>query len=171
MMSRKKGPQDAGGTPATVLLDADGASYTTHTYVHDPQAASYGTEAAEALGVDPARVFKTLMVDTGRSGGAALAVAIVPVTGSLDLKAAAVALRVKKVQLAQADDAQRRTGYVLGGISPLGQRHHSPTVIEDSATTWSTIYVSGGRRGLEIEVAPQDLIRLTDARPAAVAGP
>lgn len=170
-MSRKKHTQDAGGTPATLLLDADGATYTTHAYGHDPQAPSYGTEAAEALGVDPARVFKTLLIDTGRSGAEALAVAIVPVTGSLDLKAAAMALHVKKVQMAQAADAQRRTGYVLGGISPLGQRHHSTTLIDESAKNWPTIHVSGGRRGLEIELAPLDLIRLTDALSVPLAGP
>lgn len=170
-MSRKKHTKDAGGTPATLLLDADGATYTPHTYGHDPQAPSYGTEAAEALGVDPARVFKTLLIDTGRSGAEALAVAIVPVTGSLDLKAAATALHVKKVQMAPAADAQRRTGYVLGGISPLGQRHHSTTLIDVSAKNWPTINVSGGRRGLEIELAPLDLIRLTDALSAPLAGP
>ncbi|MDN5755023.1 MAG: Cys-tRNA(Pro) deacylase [Arthrobacter sp.] len=170
-MSRKKHAHDAGGTPATLLLDADGAEYGTHAYAHDPQAPSYGAEAAEALGVDPARVFKTLLIDTGRPGSEALAVAVVPVTGSLDLKAAAMALHVKKVHLAQAADAQRRTGYVLGGISPLGQRHPSTTVLDDSALDWPTIHVSGGRRGLEIELAPQDLIRLTGARPVPLAGP
>lgn len=169
-MSRKKHQQDTGGTPATLVLDADGARYTTHTYEHDPQAASYGTEAAQALGIEAARVFKTLMIDTGKPGAAALAVAVVPVTGSLDLKAAATALQVKKVQLAHTADAQRRTGYVVGGISPLGQRHHSPTLIDQSATNWPTIHVSGGRRGLEVELCARDLIRLTDALLAPLAG-
>lgn len=162
---------DVSGTPATLVLDADGTAYTTHAYEHDPSVASFGSEAATALGVDPARVFKTLLVDTGRGGADTLAVAIVPVTGSLDLKAAATALGVKKVKMADAADAQRRTGYVLGGISPLGQRHRSPTLLDESATRWETVFVSGGRRGLEIEVDPADLSRLTAAVRAQLAGP
>lgn len=135
-----------------------------HPYTHDPAAPSYGTEAAQALGVDPARVFKTLMVDVeGR-----LAVGIVPVSGTLDLKAIAAALGAKKAAMADPAAAQRRTGYVLGGISPLGQRLPSPTVLDSSALALATVLVSGGRRGLDIELAPADLVRLTSAVTAAI---
>lgn len=170
-MSKTHRRRDAPGTPATLVLDADGTPYTTHAYAHDPSTSSFGTEAAQALGVEPVRVFKTLLVDTGRPGPDALAVAIVPVTGSLDLKAAATALGVKKVRMADAADAQRRTGYVPGGISPLGQRHRCSTLLDSSALGWDTVFVSGGRRGLEIEMSPQDLRRLTAAVPAPLAGP
>ena len=133
-------------------------------YSHDPAAASYGLEAAEVLGIDPARVFKTLMVDVdGR-----LAVGVVPVSGNLDLKAMAAALGGKKAAMAEPAAAQRRTGYVLGGISPLGQRQSSPTVVDESALELDTILVSGGRRGLDIELSPEELIRLTGARTARI---
>jgi Cys-tRNA(Pro)/Cys-tRNA(Cys) deacylase len=147
------------GTPATAALAAAGVPFVLHPYVHDPSAASYGTEAAEALGIAPEKVFKTLMVEVeGR-----LAVGVVPVSGSLDLKAFAAALGAKKASLADAASAERRTGYVLGGISPLGQRQASPTVIDGSALSLATMLVSGGKRGLDIELAPADLIRLTSA--------
>ncbi|MEW1782695.1 Cys-tRNA(Pro) deacylase, partial [Arthrobacter sp. NPDC080086] len=137
---------------------------TAHPYTHDPAAASYGMEAAEVLGIDPARVFKTLMVDVdGR-----LAVGVVPVSGNLDLKALAAALGGKKAAMADPATAERRTGYVLGGISPLGQRQASPTVLDESALALETILVSGGRRGLDLELSPQDLIRLTGARTARI---
>lgn len=135
-----------------------------HPYAHDPAAASYGAEAADVLGVDPARVFKTLMVEVeGR-----LAVGIVPVSGTLDLKAFAAAMGAKKAAMADPAAAQRRTGYVLGGISPLGQRQPSPTVLDSSALDLDTIFVSGGRRGLDIELAPADLVRLTGAVTAPI---
>lgn len=135
-----------------------------HPYTHDPGAASYGTEAAEALGTAPEKVFKTLMVEVeGR-----LAVGVVPVSGNLDLKAFAAALGAKKAAMADPAAAERRTGYVLGGISPLGQRQASPTVIDDSALSFETVLVSGGKRGLDIELAPADLIRLTSAVTAAI---
>lgn len=135
-----------------------------HPYSHDPAAASYGAEAADVLGVDPARVFKTLMVEVeGR-----LAVGIVPVSGTLDLKAFAAAMGAKKAAMADPAAAQRRTGYVLGGISPLGQRQPSPTVLDSSALDLDTIFVSGGRRGLDIELAPADLVRLTGAVTAPI---
>lgn len=135
-----------------------------HPYTHDPAAASYGTEAAEALGTAPEKVFKTLMVEVeGR-----LAVGVVPVSGNLDLKAFAAALGAKKAAMADPAAAERRTGYVLGGISPLGQRQASPTVIDDSALSFETVLVSGGKRGLDIELAPADLIRLTSAVTAAI---
>lgn len=151
------------GTPATTALDAAGVAYTARAYEHDPAAQSYGLEAAEALGVDPARVFKTLMVEIAEGAGSRLCVAVVPVTGSLDLKAAAAALGGKKAAMADAAAAERRTGYVVGGISPLGQRQPSPTVLDDSALGHGTVLVSGGRRGFDIELAPADLVRLTDA--------
>ncbi|MFJ5696123.1 Cys-tRNA(Pro) deacylase [Arthrobacter sp. NPDC093125] len=160
-MARKNTSQ---GTPATAALAAAGVSFTLHPYNHDPSAASYGLEAAEVLGIDPARVFKTLMVEIdGR-----LAVGVVPVSGSLDLKAIAAALGSKKAAMANPAAAERRTGYVLGGISPLGQRLPSPTVIDDSALGQDTILVSGGRRGLDIEVAPGDLVLLTKAITAPI---
>ncbi|MEV7635959.1 Cys-tRNA(Pro) deacylase [Pseudarthrobacter enclensis] len=160
-MARKN---TARGTPATAALAAAGVSCVLHPYAHDPAAASYGAEAADVLGVDPARVFKTLMVEVeGR-----LAVGIVPVSGTLDLKAFAAAMGAKKAAMADPAAAQRRTGYVLGGISPLGQRQPSPTVLDSSALDLDTIFVSGGRRGLDIELAPADLVRLTGAVTAPI---
>lgn len=135
-----------------------------HPYAHDPSASSYGTEAAEVLGIDPSKVFKTLIVEVeGR-----LAVGIVPVSGTLDLKSFAAALGSKKATMADPAAAQRRTGYVLGGISPLGQRLPSPTVLDRSALALETLLVSGGKRGLDIELAPADLIRLTGALTAPI---
>jgi len=160
-MARKQASQ---GTPATAALAAAGVPFVLHPYAHDPSAPSYGMEAAEVLGVDPARVFKTLMVDVdGR-----LAVGIVPVSGNLDLKAIAAALGGKKAAMADPATAQRRTGYVLGGISPLGQRQPSPTVLDESALDQDSILVSGGRRGLDIELAPDHLVRLTGAVTARI---
>ena len=160
-MARKSAAQ---GTPATAALAAAGVPFVLHPYTHDPAAASYGAEAAEVLGVDPSRVFKTLMVEVeGR-----LAVGIVPVSGTLDLKAFAAALGAKKAAMADPAAAQRRTGYVLGGISPLGQRLPSPTVLDASALALDTLLVSGGRRGLDTELAPADLVRLTDAVTASI---
>jgi Cys-tRNA(Pro)/Cys-tRNA(Cys) deacylase len=163
-MARKHVSQ---GTPATAALTAARVSFVAHPYSHDPAAASYGLEAAEVLGIDPARVFKTLMVDVdGR-----LAVGVVPVSGNLDLKAVAAALGGKKAAMADPATAERRTGYVLGGISPLGQRQPSPTVIDESALDLETMLVSGGRRGLDLELNPADLIRLTGARTARIGAP
>ena len=160
-MGRKSTSQ---GTPATAVLTAAGVPFVLHPYTHDPSAPSYGAEAAEALGIDPSRVFKTLMVDVeGR-----LAVGIVPVSGSLDLKAMASALGAKKAAMADPAAAQRRTGYVLGGISPIGQRQPSSTVLDSTALGLDTILVSGGRRGLDIELAPADLARLTNAITAPI---
>ncbi|TLM72594.1 Cys-tRNA(Pro) deacylase [Pseudarthrobacter sp. NamB4] len=154
----------AQGTPATAALAAAGIPFVLHPYAHDPAAASYGAEAAEVLGINPERVFKTLIVEVeGR-----LAVGVVPVSGSLDLKAFAAAMGAKKAAMADPAAAQRRTGYVLGGISPLGQRLPSPTVLDASALALETLLVSGGRRGLDIELAPADLLRLTDALTAPI---
>jgi Cys-tRNA(Pro)/Cys-tRNA(Cys) deacylase len=152
------------GTPATAALAAAGVPFVLHPYAHDPSAASYGAEAAEALGIAPEKVFKTLMVEVeGR-----LAVGVVPVSGNLDLKAFAAALGAKKASMADPAAAERRTGYVLGGISPLGQRQSSPTVIDSSAVDLGTMLVSAGKRGLDVELAPADLIRLTSAVTAAI---
>jgi Cys-tRNA(Pro)/Cys-tRNA(Cys) deacylase len=152
-------------TPATVLLSRQKVAHRIHQYSHDPRSGSYGAEAAAALGVDEARCFKTLVAEVDR----ALAVAVVPVAGSLDLKALAAALGGKRAAMADPAAAERSTGYVLGGISPLGQRKRLPTAIDESARTFETIYVSAGRRGLEIELSPSDLARLTDAVLAPIA--
>jgi Cys-tRNA(Pro)/Cys-tRNA(Cys) deacylase len=154
-------------TPATALLVRQKVAHHVHTYPHDPRAGSYGAEAATALGIDPARCFKTLVVEVD----GALAVAVAPVSGALDLKATAAALGGKRAVMADPDLAERTTGYVRGGISPLGQRKRLPTVIDASATAYDTMFVSGGRRGLEVELAPAELIRLTDAVVAPVAAP
>lgn len=147
-------------TPAVVAAERAGIPFTLHEYDHDPAAASYGEEAAEKTGVDPARVFKTLVVVQD----GALSVAIVPVATQLDLRALG-----KRAALADRAAAERATGYVLGGISPLGQRKRLPTLLDESALAFDTIYVSAGRRGLELELAPDDLVALTAARVAAVA--
>ena len=160
-----KSRQTAPGTPATVALSRAGVAYAERAYDHDPAADSYGLEAATALGVEPARVFKTLLVDTG-SG---LAVGVVPVDKQLDLKAIAGALGVKKAAMARPADAERSTGYVVGGISPVGQKRPLPTVLDESATGHATILVSGGRRGLDLELSPADLVRVTDATTAPIA--
>jgi Cys-tRNA(Pro)/Cys-tRNA(Cys) deacylase len=139
-------------------------SFRVHTYVVDPSASSYGIAAAAALGVDPARVFKTLVTTVdGR-----LAVGVVPASASLDLKALASALGGKRAAMAEPAAAERATGYVTGGISPFGQRSRLPVVVDTSATTWPTVFVSGGRRGLQVEVDPADLIRITGAVLATV---
>lgn len=147
------------GTPATVALTKANVPFTTHAYAHDPAAPSYGTEAAEALGVEPGRVFKTLVADVDGK----LTVAVVPVSGSLDLKALASAVGGKKAAMADPAAAERSSGYVLGGISPLGQRKQLRTVVDASALGFETVFCSAGRRGLEVELAPADLVELTAA--------
>lgn len=154
------------GTPALVALAAAGVEHTAHPYEHDPSSTlGYGLEAAHALGVEPERVFKTLMAVVDGE----LTVAIVPVTCTLDLKALAAACGKKKAAMAEVAAAERATGYVAGGISPLGQRHAHPTVIDESAELFDTVLVSGGRRGLDVELAPADLVRLTAATVADIA--
>lgn len=148
-----------GGTPATLALSAAGISYRVHTYEHDPRAVSYGMEAADALGITPERVFKTLLA----SLDGALVVAIVPVSGRLDLKALARALGGAKAVMAEVEAAERATGYVAGGISPMGQRRTHRTVLDTSALDLETVLVSGGRRGLDLELAPTDLVAITGA--------
>ena len=153
------------GTPALVILQRSGVDFSVHTYAHDPAAESFGMEAAELLGLDPATVFKTLLAEVDGSA----TVAIVPVTGQLDLKALAAARGGKRARMMEVAAAERLTGYVAGGISPLGQRKALPTVVDASAAGLPTIYVSGGQRGLDIGIAPQDLVQLTGATYAPIA--
>ena len=141
-------------TPATTAARKAGVEHRVHEYAHDPSAASYGMEAAEALGLDPACVFKTLVADLDGT----LTVCIVPVAHELDLRSLG-----KRARLADTAKAERTTGYVAGGISPLGQRRALPTLVDDSALAQPTIFVSAGRRGLELELAPDDLVALTRA--------
>ncbi|WP_435970614.1 Cys-tRNA(Pro) deacylase [Streptomyces sp. Qhu_M48] len=155
----KKQRKNTGGTPATVALTAAGTPFTLHAYEHDPASPSYGEEAAEALGVSPGRVFKTLVADVDGE----LTVAVVPVAGQLDLKALASAVGGKRAAMADPAAAERTTGYVRGGISPLGQRKRLRTVLDSSAADHSSICVSAGRRGLEVELSPADLAALTSA--------
>jgi Cys-tRNA(Pro)/Cys-tRNA(Cys) deacylase len=152
------------GTPAIQALTRAKIPFTVHEYAHDPAHPSYGVEAAEALGVTPDRVFKTLVTEVDGT----LAVGVVPVTGSLNLKALAAAVGGKRAAMADPAAAERATGYVRGGISPLGQRRRLRTVIDESALAHPTVYVSAGRRGLEIELAPADLVALTSAAVAAL---
>lgn len=158
------------GTPATVALARANIPFTVHTYQHDPRAESYGLEAAHALDVDPARVFKTLIASLHRGPDrpAHLVVGIVPVTGQLDLKALARALGGSRAVLAPVPDAERATGYVAGGISPLGQRRARPTVVDSSALTFETVLISAGRRGWELELSPTDLVATTEAVTAQI---
>ena len=147
-------------TPAVADAERAGVQFRLHSYEHDPKSASYGLEAAERLGLDPARVFKTLVVvNDGRLG-----IAIVPVSSQLDLRALG-----KRVTMADERAAERATGYVVGGISPLGLRRRLPTALDASALAYETIHVSAGRRGLEIELDPHDLVRITGAEVRPIA--
>ena len=137
-------------TPALDLLKKHRAEHRVHSYEHDPKSASYGLEAAEKLGLDPQQVFKTLLASSEKGE---LLVAVVPVVGTLDLKALAHAAGVKKCEMADPAAAQRATGYLVGGISPLGQKKRLRTFIDESAQNFATIHVSAGRRGLEVELA------------------
>jgi Cys-tRNA(Pro)/Cys-tRNA(Cys) deacylase len=147
-------------TPAIDLLKKHKAAHRVHSYSHDPKAASYGLEAAEKLDLEPARVFKTLLAASEKGE---LLVAVVPVAGSLDLKALAQAAGAKKADMADPAAAQRATGYLLGGISPLGQKKRLRTFIDASARQYPSIFVSAGRRGLEVELAAEVLAQLTQA--------
>lgn len=153
------------GTPATALLAKRKIAHHTHPYEVSPDSPNYGALVAAALGVAPERVFKTLVAEVD----GALTVAVVPVTGELDLKALATAVGGKRATLADRAVAERATGYVRGGISPLGQRRRLPVVVDVSVLAHATVYVSAGRRGLQVELAPADLIALTDARTAPLA--
>lgn len=171
-MSRSKapgtkgtGPKPTAGTPATVALSAAGIPFAVRAYEHDTAAASYGLEAAAALGVEPDRVFKTLLADTELG----LVVGVVPVTGMLDLKALAAAVGAKRATMADPAVAERRTGYVVGGISPIGQKTRHVTVVDETAQLWDTVFVSGGKRGVDVELSPADLLTATDGTFADIA--
>jgi Cys-tRNA(Pro)/Cys-tRNA(Cys) deacylase len=155
----------ATGTPATNLLTSKGVDFKAHEYSHDPNSTSFGLEAAEKLGVDPNRVFKTLIANVDES----FAVAIVPVNQQVSLKSLARILGAKRAVMADPAAAARLTGYVVGGISPLGQKRLLSTVIDESAKEFETILVSGGRRGFDIELSPQDLAQLLSAVFAEIA--
>ena len=146
-------------TPAVVALTKAGIAHTLHEYDHDPRATSYGLEAADALGLDPDQVFKTLVADLDGS----LVVAVVPVSTKLDLKAVARALGGSKASMADPKAAERATGYVTGGISPVGQKKPHRTVVDETAELYDVVYVSAGRRGLDVGIAPADLVEVTGA--------
>jgi len=154
-----------GGTRAIQLLANRGIAHSVHRYQHDPRHPSYGQEASEALGVPAARVFKTLVADVD----GALTVAVVPVAGSLDLKALAAAVGGKKAVMADPAQAEKATGYVMGGITALGLRKRLPVVVDASALNFETVFCSAGQRGLEIELAPTDLVAAAAARVASIA--
>jgi Cys-tRNA(Pro)/Cys-tRNA(Cys) deacylase len=155
------------GTTATVALERAGIAFTVHEYAHDPRAASYGREASEALGISADRVFKTLIASVDGD----LVAGVVPVEGQLDLKALAAAAGGRRAVMAEVAAAERATGYVAGGISPVGQRKRLPVVLDASALAFGTVFCSGGRRGLEIELAPGDLIRAAHATVASIGTP
>lgn len=159
--------QERVGTPATVALDRAGVPYTVHSYARDPAAGSFGLEAAERLGLDPAAVLKTLLAEV--DGG--LVVAVVPVSGQLDLKQLAAAVGGKRAAMADPAAAERATGYVVGGISPFGQKRRLPCVVDRSALDRPVVYVSAGRRGVDLGVAPADLVRLLGAGTADLGRP
>lgn len=146
-------------TPAINLLKKNKCDFKIHKYEHDPACTNYGEEAAQKLGLDENRVFKTLLVEIGPKQ---LGVAVIPVCKQLSLKDIAIALKAKKAVMANKQEAQKVTGYLLGGISPLGQKKRLNTVIDESANNFQTIFVSGGKRGIDIEVKPSDLIKLLD---------
>ena len=152
-------------TPATVALTRTGIRYIEHEYEHDGANTAFGIEAAAVLGIEPDRVFKTLLADVD----GVLVVAIVPVSGTLDLRSLAATIGAKKAVMADPALAERRTGYVVGGISPIGQKTRLVTVLDETAELFDTVYVSGGRRGFDLELAPADLITATAAIVAAIA--
>ena len=152
-----------GGTPAIQALEAAGVWFDVQEFHHEPGERNYGLSAAEALGVEPERVFKTLVANLATDRGTEQVVGIVPVSGQLSLKELAVALDGKRAEMCPVDVAQRITGYVVGGISPFGQKKRLRTAIDETCILFDTIYVSGGRRGLDIEIAPDSLIALLDA--------
>lgn len=166
-MARKQAVPGTGGTPAVTVLVRAGVTHVLHPYEVDEElvaATTYGEAVAAAVGVEAARLFKTLVASVdGR-----LTVAVVPVSASLDLKALAAAVGAKKAAMADPAAAERSSGYVTGGISPLGQRTRLPTVVDDSVLAWPTIFVSAGRRGLQVELGPAELVTLTGARTAAI---
>jgi Cys-tRNA(Pro)/Cys-tRNA(Cys) deacylase len=166
MARTRSGRAQGDATPALRAALQAGIEHRVHAYEHDPAAASYGLEAAERLGVAPERVFKTLVCDVD---GVGLAVAVVPVAATLDLKTMARAAGGKRAVMAPTSEAERATGYVVGGISPVGQRRRLPTIVDASAEGLETMFVSGGRRGLELELTPEDLLSLTAGTLAPIA--
>jgi Cys-tRNA(Pro)/Cys-tRNA(Cys) deacylase len=158
-------PIVATGTPATALLTRERIEFTLHPYEHDPRASAFGEEAAAALGVDPERIFKTLIATVDGK----LACAVVPVAARLDLKALAATLGGKRAELAEPAAAARATGYVVGGISPVGQKTRLRVVVDASAERFATVYVSAGKRGLQVQLAPADLVRVAGALVAGIA--
>ena len=151
-------------TPAIDELERAGVAYSVHPYEHGGDLRDFGTEAAELLGLDPDQVFKTLLVNVD----GAFAVAVVPVSTKLSLKSVGAALGTKRVVMADPADAERVTGYVRGGISPFGQRKRLPTLLDETAFVFDEIFVSGGRRGLDVGLAPADLVRVLDATVADI---
>ncbi len=147
-------------TPAIDLLNKHGIVYVIHEYDHDPDSHSYGMEAATKLGLDPLRVFKTLVVVDEKNS---LYVGMVPVSKQLNLKKLASVLKVKKLVMAEARRVERVSGYVVGGVSPLGQKKRLKTVLDSGGVAYESIYISGGKRGLDLEISPQDLVTLLDA--------
>ena len=158
-----------GGTPATEALIAAGVTFSLHAYEHHDESRNFGAEAARSLGVDELRIFKTLVVEVG-TGRPPLAVGIVPVAAQLDLKAFAVAVGAKRAVMAKPTDASRSSGYVVGGISPIAQRTALPTVLDETAQLFETIYVSAGKRGLQVQLSPADLRAITGAGWGDIAG-
>lgn len=163
-MAAKKKDKGRAATRAMIALTESGVPFAVHEYRHDPDDTAFGQEAAKALKLDPDRVFKTLVADVEGQ----LVVACVPVSSQLSLKALASAVGGKKAVMADSKSAEKSTGYVVGGISPLGQKKALPTVIDASAVDHSTIFVSGGRRGVDLELKPEDLIAATKARTAPI---
>lgn len=159
------GRNSSAATPAVSALQRAGMPFTLHPYAHDPRSTAYGEEVVAALAVDPRRVFKTLVA----SVDGVLTVGVVPVASSLDLKALAAAVGGKRAVLAPVADAERSSGYVAGGISPIGQRRSLRTVVDSSAQTWATLLVSAGRRGLQVELSPADLVAAAGATIAPIA--
>jgi len=155
--------QKTAGTPATLALTAARIPFTVHEYDHDAANTDFGREAVQSLGLDPWQMFKTLIVDTG-AARANLACGIVPVAAMMDLKAMARELGVKKVDLADPHAAELSSGYIVGGISPVGQKNQLPTILDEMAGLFDTIFVSGGRRGMDIELRPDDLLRVVNGR-------
>jgi Cys-tRNA(Pro)/Cys-tRNA(Cys) deacylase len=161
----RRASEGSAATPALAALLRAGVTHTVHRYEDPPEAATYGEAVAVALGVDPRRLFKTLIATVD----GALTVGIVPVAASLDLKALAATCGSKRAAMADPAAAERATGYVTGGISPIGQRTRLPTVIDNSAFDWPSVFVSAGRRGLQVELAPEDLARFVGAPTARIA--
>ena len=162
-MKERSRPSTKGSTPALVALDAAGVSYAVHEFHHEPGDRNYGLVAAEALGVEPDRVFKTLLANVTTERGVEPVVGIVPVSGHLSLRGLAAALGGKRAEMCPTDVAERITGYVVGGIRPFGQKKRLRTAIDETCVLFDTVFVSGGRRGLDLELAPDALVAVLDA--------